>query len=450
MALEALGLNNITLHHLNVKEVRAAQLGQFDYLIAHGLFSWVPPDVQEEILEICHACLAPHGVAYISYNAYPGWHAVNIVRDLMRYHTRTVDDPAMCAAQARDILRFMSEAIPTPNGSSNILASYGQFLQAHTKHLDDSSDAYLLHDHLEEINLPVYFHEFVARARQHELQYLCEAEFSTVLPTNFPPEVAAQLSKLSHNVIEMEQYMDFLRNRSFRKTLVCHADAPFDRTLKIERVMPLYVASPAEPVSEQPDWQSISIERFRGPDGAILTTDHPVTKAAMRYLRRVWPRAVAFDELLHVARAELGLIDDGKLALDTQVLASNVLKAFCYSGRLMELHVWAAPFVGEVSARPVASPWARLEASRESNQLTNLRHDRVSMDEFGRYLLRHLDGAHDRAALIEALTQPLRDGVLVAHLDGKEVTDWQQATTILGDEIDRQLKWLAESAMLIA
>ena len=81
-AIAALGLANITLHHLDILDV-TAELGQFDYIIVHGIFSWVPTAVRDKILEICQQNLTSNGVAYVSYNTYPGWHMMGSIREMM-------------------------------------------------------------------------------------------------------------------------------------------------------------------------------------------------------------------------------------------------------------------------------------------------------------------------------------------------------------------------------
>src|SRR5438093_4154914 len=58
--VEALGLKNITLRPLDIMQI-SSDFGRFDYIIAHGLYSWVPPAVQDKILAICKANLAPEG-----------------------------------------------------------------------------------------------------------------------------------------------------------------------------------------------------------------------------------------------------------------------------------------------------------------------------------------------------------------------------------------------------
>ena len=41
----ALGLSNLTLVHADMRALPAA-LGEFDYVIAHGVYSWVPANVR--------------------------------------------------------------------------------------------------------------------------------------------------------------------------------------------------------------------------------------------------------------------------------------------------------------------------------------------------------------------------------------------------------------------
>ena len=449
-ASRALALRNITLLPLDLRDIATHDLGEFDYIIAHGIFSWVPPDAQTALFETCRRNLAPNGVAYISYNTYPGWHMLGAIREMMLYHIREVREPAMRAAQARALLDFLVESIPAAgNPHGNLLAVYGGFLQLEMNRLKTNTDNYLLHDELEDVNDPIYFHQFAERAAQHGLQYLSEVDFSTVLPMNFSPAVSANLFQLARDVIEMEQYMDFLRNRTFRKTLLVHADLSINRTLRPERLRLMCLASQAQAVSDQPDLASLGVEKFRSADGATLSTDHPVTKVALTRLRAAWPQAIHFTDLLAAARAQLGLDPSPeKSASDAQVLAANLLKAYTYSSNLVELHVYPARFTTEISACPLASPWARWQAE-EPGQITNLRHERVELDEVARFLLRHLDGTRDRAALFNVVAKPLRDGTLVVRQDDQPVEDLAQAEAILAEELDTNLQWLAQAALLV-
>jgi cyclopropane fatty-acyl-phospholipid synthase-like methyltransferase len=84
--VEDLQLGNVTLHHKDILDIDPA-FGVFDYIVVHGVYSWVQDAVQEKILSICKQNLSPQGVAYVSYNTYPGWRMRGMLRDMMMYHT---------------------------------------------------------------------------------------------------------------------------------------------------------------------------------------------------------------------------------------------------------------------------------------------------------------------------------------------------------------------------
>ena len=448
MAAEAMGLKNIDLRLMDILDF-TPDLGIFDYIIAHGIFSWVPEPVQTKILDICRAHLAPNGVAYISYNTYPGWHMLGAARQMMLYHTRHATDPQMRAAQARALVEFLAEAVPSDEKAGGLLPVYSGLLKKELERWKETSDEYLLHEELEEINEPTYFYQFAERAGRHGLQYLCEAEFSNVFPNRFPPQVTQQLMKMSHNIIEMEQYMDFLRSETFRRTCLVHQEVSFSRSVKLECVSMLYVSSRAEPVSASPDLGSFSEEKFHLGESLTLTTDHPVTKAAMVYLREVWPASVPFEALLDAAYARLDVpAARQQRALDAHVMRANLLKAFTYSGKLVELHAHMPSFVTLAGARPVASPWARFMA-RDNLHVTNLRHESVDLRESDRYLLLHLDGTHDRAALFDGLSKQLAEGALVVERAGAPIQDAGEAHKLLAEEIEQALDGFAHAALLI-
>ena len=447
-----LELGNVTLECMDILDV-TPDLGQFDYIIAHGVYSWVPPATQDHILRVCKQNLAPNGVAYVSYNTYPGWHMMDVIRDAMLYHTRRLTDPETRATQGRAMLGFLVESVPPEKRAyRRFLEEYAGFLQGELRSVGPRGDAFLLHDELEGDNNPVYFHQFAERAARYGLQYLVEADFPSVFPDNFSPEVKQALRKMAQDIIEMEQYMDFLRNRTFRQTLLCHDDVTVQRTLMPERVRGLYVASRARPAAAQPDIHTVSVEQFRSPDGATLSTDHPVSKAGLLYLGDIRPRAVSFEDLLSTARSRLGGDAEPEtipvsLAEDATLLGANLLRAYGYSTQLVELHAHVPPLVSEVSERPVASPVARLQA-QDSTTVANLWHNRVHLDPLQRHLLLLLDGAHDRAALLSDLAGLVAEGVLAVQQDGQPVEDGKVVRDILARGLEKHLQRLARAALL--
>lgn len=451
--VKQLGLHNLELRAMDILDI-GPELGRFDYVIAHGVFSWVPAEVQEKLLEVCQQNLAPAGVAYVSYNTYPGWHMLRIIRDMMLYRTRDIVNPEERASEARALLDFLAESIsPETSAYGNFLNTYAEFLRGELKGMSESGNAFLLHDELEEVNEPIYFNKFMDRASQHGLQYLGEAEFRTMLGSNFEPGVMEHLNQMSSSVIDLEQYMDYFRNRTFRQTLLCHRSGTVSRSLRPEALRSFHVASNAQPVEADLDMRADTVVQFRGIDGATLSTDHPVSKAAMLCLAEHWPRDLRFDRLLALARDRLGrdpATPPDEVETDAKVLGANLLRAYGYSNSLAELHVRAPVLALEPGSYPAASPVARLQASH-STRVTNLRHERVRLDELDRFLLQHLDGGNDRAALVELLLAgPVQGGQLTVQEGNQPVGDVQRTRELLAKGLEERLDWLAHAALLVA
>ncbi len=412
--LAALNLPNVRLENLDLLDITGS-LGRFDYIIAHGLYSWVAPAVRDKLLDICHRLLKPNGVAYISYNTYPGWHLLGTVRQMLLYHTRHLADPRARVAEARTFLDFLARSITTgDNAHSTLLHAYVGYVNERSLSKEDEA---LLHDELSEINDPVYFYQFAEHAAGHGLQYLGDVNFSTMLATNFPAEVTQTLRRLAKNTIEIEQYLDYLRNRVFRQSLLCRQEINLSARLSPERLARFYFASSARPESSRPDLAAISVEKFQAANGAALSIDHPVTKAALLYLARIWPRCVSFETLLAEAQALLPPTALSNPAADAQLLGANLLKGYTHNERLVEFHAYCPAFTTQIGDRPVASPVARYQAAR-GHEVTNLRHERVALDGTIRALLPHLDGHHDHATLATLLAEkePLKPHLLPAAL----------------------------------
>ena len=102
-------MKNLRLICADLLQVDFAEFGKFDYIIAHGFFSWIPPIVREKFLEICRENLAPNGVAFVSYNAFPGCHIRLMMREMMLYHTEKIESPFEKVKQSLALLDFLKE-----------------------------------------------------------------------------------------------------------------------------------------------------------------------------------------------------------------------------------------------------------------------------------------------------------------------------------------------------
>jgi len=449
----AVGLANVRLERRDILDIDPG-FGQFDYIVAHGVYSWVPAPVRAKLLEICRQNLAPSGVAYVSYNTYPGWHMLAGLREMMLWHTRNIADPHQRADAARHLATFLTEALEAGQPrQGSFLHAYMALLESSRDNLD-KRDSLLLHDELSPVNDPLYFHEFVEDAHRHGLQYLAETPLSLAMPSNLRPDVAASVRSMAKDAIELEQYMDFLRNRTFRQSLLCHEDLTVQHQLRAspETLGRFAVATEAKPEDPTLDPAAPGIARFRSANGAALTTDHPVSKAALLHLAAISPTAVPFGDLAEAAQNRVygsASRDADSGRRDESTLAATLLSGYCYSRQLVEFHTRAPVFTTTVGERPIASAMARHLASNGYDLVPNLRHERIELDAFSRHLLPHLDGHHDRAALAEAVGELAAAGRITIEEDGHRVDDPRRARGILEAEVDANLRWLARMALLI-
>lgn len=436
-----LGLKNIELRHQSIVDV-TDELGKFDYIVCHGVYSWVPDNVQDKILEICARNLAPAGIAYVSYNTYPGWHMRGVIRDMMGYHARQFVEPAQKVKQARNLLDFVAKSVAAEN------TPYSLLLKQELEGFRRSSDSYLYHEHLEEVNEPIYFYQFVERAAAHGLRYLAEADLSVMVAGNYPPEIESVLQMLSQDHVHLEQYIDFLRNRTFRQTLLCHKNVQPNYSLRGEQLQAFHVASAARPAAENADVKSAEPMQFVAPDGLTLQARDPIVKAAMLCLSEIWPASVPFNDLVQRARSRLDVPETAPNA-DVQALGQAFLSFYtAASNRLLELHLGPPRFCCTVSERPEASALARAQAVLGS-RVTSLRHESVQIGTVERHILQNLDGTRDRDDLVRVLGDLVGRGELAVQIDGQPISEPGQVREMIRTVLDQQLPMFARNALLV-
>jgi len=380
--IEELRLTNLQLVANNLTAIDESW-GEFDYIIAHGVYSWVPETIREKILTICRNYLSPEGIAYISYNAYPGSHVREIVRELLLYATANDTSPQKKVETAKAIA---SEMASTCNSQNPYLTVF----QKELKRLYDKHDSYVFHEYLEAINRPFYFHEFVNQAQKHHLQYLGDALFSEMFEHDLSLQAKEVLQKLTPNLITAEQYMDFFRNRRFRQTLLCHEEVSLDRNLKSEVVESMMISSNAQSNSDLDDFYNKTDVIFQTQKGNVLRSSSPVTKLGLSYLRQSYPQMMSFAQLWYRVQQDLGASEGRKQ------LAKDLLHGFSVNLVILSCHKVACQ--KEISIYPVALQIARQQIQSQS-EVVNAYHDMVSMGELASQLLPYLDGTRDRAML---------------------------------------------------
>jgi methyltransferase-like protein/trans-aconitate methyltransferase len=391
-----LNLRNVEFYQMDVMEMSAEQFGKFDYVIAHGLFSWVPDFVREKTLALYREFLEESGVGYISYNAFPGAHTRQMVQKMMRFHARDTDEPMEKVGKAVSFLAFLGENATEKEIFAPILQSE---LKRHFEH--DAAD--IFHDDLSDMNTAFYFHEFAELLKQNNLQYLAEAELHAMGTGSLSAEAREFIESLD-SIVEREQYLDFFRGRIFRQTLFCREEVELNRNPEPAVMNKFLLASSVRPISENPELATPKREKFVGMKSVGIEIDHPLTKAALVHLGEIWGRAISFGELLQKAKERI--IGQGFKTQnwDEQFyITSAILLQICRGTSLLELHLFQPEAAAEISEKPKVNRLAIWQLPQANNVLTLLNLDVKIEDEVSRRLLEICDGTRDRKNLLEEM-----------------------------------------------
>lgn len=437
--IDALSLLNITLRHQSISDFQSND--KYDYIICHGVYSWVDDKVREKILSICHDNLAPNGIAYVSYNTYPGWHMVNSVREMMTWHTKNIQDPITKAQQARSLLKFITDGLQQDK------SPYAEFLKGEIQLLSKQPDSYLLHDHLGFLNQPVYFYQFMEQVNKHQLAYLSDAFLVTMFTDNLPLQFSKELNKIK-DIIVSGQYMDFIRNQRFRCTLLCHQNLQINRALKTHDIEQFYlqlIGTPNNPNFNEQSIQTTNESTFTI-NNLTLKVQDKLSQLAMLILYENRFKPIHYNELCQKL-AQRSHQNDMTLIKYHLNESLNLMRAV-FAG-LINICSYPGTYTLEVKEKPLTSSLVRYQAKTQ-NFVTNMRHEPVGLDPVTKILLQHLDGTHNLESLIFILHDHIKEKKLLAYDEKKQVVDdMDKLTKSLEQMCSTALGNFAKQALLI-
>jgi len=197
-----------------------ADLGEFEFIALHGVFSWVGPEVREQILEVARRHLAPGGLLLVSYNAMPGWAHLQPIRGILRqYAALRQGDSTQRVRDALAYLVFLRDRqakyfLDNPRASAYLDALVTQDLR------------YLVHEYLNEHWTSFYFAEVAEMFGRAGLTFVG----SQPVHTNFwdlcvRPEFQ-ELFRTTRDRLVTEAHKDFCANTAFRWDIYAKSPQP--------------------------------------------------------------------------------------------------------------------------------------------------------------------------------------------------------------------------------
>jgi hypothetical protein len=414
-ARDRLGLDNLELTRADITELTP---GEQDYIVAHGVFSWVPPEVQERIFAIMAAHLAEEGLAYISYNALPGWGVRGQVRHVMCAQAPFDAPPSERIDAARAVLETLTRTL------ENASTPYQLLLRGEVELARGRSDAYLLHEFLAPTNEAFHAEAFQERAAAHGLRFV--AELSPVTWDSWGERfLRRELATAARAPEDMERWMDLLHYRQFRATVLGRASVAHGPPEPLALLARCRVAGAIRAVERRPSLDAGVTEVFVASSGVKITAAEPILKAALIEVGRAWPRDIPFEELTVRVLTQLGLrrarsTEEDLTEEERSALARDLVELEALGH--LDLRVRELPVAPRPTERPAVTSLTRFEAERHGWVSTPM-HAMLRLDPLERELVRVLDGSRDVVALTEATLAAVREGRVAFRTEEGAVED---------------------------
>ncbi len=394
-----LGLSNCEIRQADILDLEDEGL-RFDYIITHGVYSWAPPQVRTRIMELSSQLLSPNGVAYISYNALPGWRMRGMLRDMLLYQVRDIEAPVARLKAAQNYLSLLESGL----GESDEVHSF--YLKQEIERIHHSHPSYLYHEYLEAYNEPVLLTDFIEQARRYGLDYVSDIVLKMQLPA-FLGEAAERLLSAIDDPVERLQQADFLVNRNFHQSLLCHQDMQPSRSPDLEQLRHFAWISDLQPPKKL-DLRRNKPAPFSHQAGEKHQVFHPLTKALIAQLADHFPAPVPFSYLLSEAKKRVRGNGGDPFADQEHELLEELLTLYAQ---------------GIIHARPLdmaespslLSPWqmdpvVRNGILRGDSHIPTIHHSSINLDPFATRAIAYLDGKTDNERLLLKLMTDFQPG----------------------------------------
>ncbi|MGH9820623.1 MAG: methyltransferase domain-containing protein [Pyrinomonadaceae bacterium] len=428
---QELAISNTKFQQQDITDCDPEALGKFDYIIAHGVYSWVPEHVRESILKLYSQCLDDNGIGFISFNAYPGCHLRQMLWEPLRFH---VKDITPWQKQVEDGRRFLAAL----TNSMVWHPTLQSIARTELKEIINKPAPFVLHDELGDVNQPFYFHEFMERSKQFGLKFVAEADRKWLNMGNLTEDVRVFLQSLGPDVERREQYLDLIRCGRFRSVILCKNNVDLIQEMDAGRMGPFLIASQVKQAAETEEIDGSGSKTFIMPDGSSFDIDHPLAKAVLVCLGARWPRRIAFDDLIGEAAKMLSLSDEDDISNEAESTARCLVELSQIG--VVKFHSYHPSFSETVSEYPRANLFVQSMVRAGAPSVSTLTEPMLELsDEVVGYLIPLLDGSRSIQDLIDEIK-------ILVRVKPEEEEEFAKA---LPEKVKTSLNVIAEAGLLV-
>ncbi len=366
---ELAGIGNVAIEQMDLLDaVAGAIAGEWDYVVAHGVYAWVPEPVRAAVFALIGRVLSPNGVAFVSYNALPGGHMRTAMREMLLLHLEGIANPGERLERARHFLEVFAE-------DDSVDEPIVEVMRRLARAMLERDPAVLHHDEMGDIYAPQQLVAVANAAAAHGLQWLGDASVGRFAD--------------GFEDIRTVQLRDYAEGRYFRQSLFVRAQAEPERHLNPANIASLYAACHGRRTGET---------EFTADNDRCEVTDPGLIEALERLIA-CFPQRILCSELFA----------DGP-HLDAMFRM--------FDAGLITLHAAPAPSVTHSGERPEASPLARMQLAQDWPTVTTLDLRGLTIsDPRARAFVPLLDGRRDRDQLAADWAATGHDVPVEAALD---------------------------------
>ena len=443
--LDQLKLKNVELKAMSITDLDESY-GKFDYIICHGVFSWVPDFVKDGILEVSKKLLNKDGLAFISYNTLPGWNMINTVRELTMYHATNFTDVKDKIQQARASLNFLQESLDGQN------TPHAKFMQTSAKYMAEREDHYLRHEYLAEENQAFYFNEFIDMARGKGLEYLGDTDIQRMYIGNLPQKAAEKLGTIT-DIVRTEQYMDFIKNTQFRCTVLTHQGTAISRNITddtINKFNYYCTIAPKTPEKEINLKDNSSVEFYLdNMQEKTMASAAPAMKGVLMALTKNLGNPLSIKELIAETKKLVPQASDVEIQ---QNINGNFSKLIF--GGYIKFILDKPKSIYTISKKPKISALSLLQIQqmRPNNKfwITTSLNQLMALQSHQVGIVKSLDGTHTIEQIKAKTLESLKTGEISAAEGDKKIEDEKKLKSIANALVDNTLESLRQNFSLIA
>ncbi len=436
----SLNLSNIDLICCDILEVDSS-FGTFDYIVVHDIFSLVSDEVRNKILAICKENLNENGVAYISYNTLPGWNNLSTIRDLSLYHSNNFEEIPEKINQIRLLFDFVKEAVKESD------SAYAKLMLETSELLNDKPDYSIAHDFLQPHNKAFYFSAFMEQTTKVGLQYVVDAEISKMYIPNYSKIISEKLGGIEE-VVRMEQYLDFITNRAFRQTILCHNHQIVQRKIPMDKLVDYFfkmnLVSPTEEDVLAEELNQEAIFYLNNDPKDTISTKNPILKAIFKVFSEN-NRYLSFHDLVSLSANKLPEVNLSELEAQAKVSLMDLF----LKGKI-DIRADFIPINSYKMDTPKV--WEYVTAQTlylKQKVVTNLYFESIQLSLFEYYLVRYLDGNNTMELVISKMLTHFKNGELISSYKGHKVTSDEKLKGIISLAYFDALEKFREQAILV-